>query len=216
VSSASPGAAIAKAIAARGSAAACDNASASVVHRIYLAAMIDVRLAVPEDLPGILRLQRENLPEALGAEEKAQQGFVSARHTLPILQQMHALAPSVVATSGGELAGYALMMPLECRELVPMLDPMFASLEKVLAGKRFYVMGQVCVAKPFRGQGVFDALYRGHAREYGAKYDCIATEIALSNTRSIRAHQRVGFVEVARQDDHAGHWSLVAWDFGAR
>lgn len=174
---------------------------------------MNIELARPELLPAILRLQRENLPEALSPEEKAQQGFVSVRHTLELLQQMHALAPSLVAVSDGELAGYALTMPVECRRLVPMLDPMFASFERALAGKRFYVMGQVCVAKPFRGQGVFDALYRGHAREYGAKYDCIATEIALGNTRSIRAHQRIGFVEVARQRDFAGEWSLVAWDF---
>ena len=175
--------------------------------------MIDVRLATAQDLPAILHLQKINLPRALSKEEYASQGFVSADHTLEMLEEMHAIAPSIVATSGAELAGYALTMPAECRRLVPLLEPMFEAFDRTLRGKRYYVMGQVCVAKAFRGQGVFDALYAGHARFYGSRFDCIATEISLDNTRSIRAHERVGFREIARQDDAHGRWSIVAWDF---
>lgn len=175
--------------------------------------MIEVRLARPQDLPGILRLQQQNVPESLSPEEKAAQGFVSVHHTLEQLQQMHALAPSIVAVSGAVLAGYALTMPVECRRLIPMLVPMFDAFDRVLQGKRYYVMGQICVAKEFRGQGVFDALYQGHAREYSHTHDCIVTEISVANPRSVRAHERVGFVEILRQRDAAGEWSIVAWDF---
>jgi GNAT superfamily N-acetyltransferase len=181
---------------------------------------LTVRLAQPQDLPEILRLQSVNLPENISAEEYAEQGFVTVHHTLDILQTMHALAPSVVAFSGAQLAGYALVMPVSCGPLIPVLQPMIASFDRLsfkgraLSEQRYYVMGQVCVARPFRGQGVFDALYAGHAREYGGTYDCTVTEISLKNPRSMRAHQRVGFGEIQRQRDEHGEWSIVAWDFG--
>jgi GNAT superfamily N-acetyltransferase len=180
--------------------------------------MFEVSLATPQDFPVILRLQQQNLAMALSGAEAAREGFVTVRHTQEILERMHALAPSLVARAGDELAGYALVMPVGCREIVPVLDPMFAAFERLsfrgrpLTAQRFYVMGQVCVAKAFRGQGVFDALYAGHAREYSASFDCVVTEIATANGRSLRAHQRVGFVEIARQRDAENDWSIVAWD----
>src|SRR5262249_49448590 len=126
------------------------------------------------ELERILALQRANLSANVSAEEASAQGFVTAVHDLDALERMHALAPSIVARSLEEhsphpnasvLAGYALTMLVEARRYVPILEPMFQLFETLswrerpLAAVRFYVMGQVCVAKPFRGQGVFDALY---------------------------------------------------------
>ncbi|HVY44655.1 MAG TPA: GNAT family N-acetyltransferase, partial [Minicystis sp.] len=169
-----------------------------------------VRLAVPEDLDGVLALQAANHRDvASGAAD----GFVTVRHTRADLEAMHALAPSVVAVDGegeGEaVVGYALVMLPESRGLLPILAPMFARLDALGLG-RYYVMGQVCVAASHRGRGVFDALYRGHAEHYGARFERVVTEIATRNVRSMRAHARVGFevVEVYRDDVEA--WAIVA------
>jgi len=44
------------------------------------------------------------------------------------------------------LAGYALVMPVECRSFIPVLEPMFQRLEALgLLQRRFYVMGQAQV-----------------------------------------------------------------------
>jgi GNAT superfamily N-acetyltransferase len=175
-------------------------------------------LATRDDLPRIIELQRANL-EA-NARDPVGQGFVTVVHTLDVLERMHALAPSVVVRDGaGELAGYALVMLQECEPLVPVLTTMFSNLRTLswrgrpMAELRWYVMGQVCVAEAARGQGVFDALYAGHAAHYADRFDLVVTEVAMRNTRSLRAHARVGFETLDVYRDEVDEWGVVAWDF---
>ena len=183
---------------------------------------ISVGLATREDLDAILQLQRENIESALSPDEAREQGFLTVVHTSVLLERMHAIAPSVVARCGNELVGYAITMPIACRSFVPLLEPMFAMLERLDVGgrplreSRYYVCGQVCVARSSRGLGVFDALYRGHAEQYGREYNWLVTEISTRNPRSLRAHSRVGFQEIAQYQDAQDDWSVVAWDFRVR
>ncbi len=173
------------------------------------------------DLDGILRLQGLNLRGRVDPATARSQGFVTVQHDRATLARMHAMAPSVVAKRDGEVVGYALVMPVEARSYVPVLEPMFALLESLsfagqpLTAHRYYVMGQVCVAHAVRGQGVFDALYAGHRRFLATRYDLCVTEISLANPRSLRAHARVGFVEIHRYRDATDDWSVVALDLGA-
>ncbi len=164
------------------------------------------------ELVQILELQEQNLAPNLPPGDVASQGFVTVQHTLPVLQRMHALSPSMVAMEGDALAGYALVMPVECREFVPLLVPMFERLD-ALGVRRFYVMGQVCIGKEWRGRGVFDLLYQTHRRHLRAAFDCVVTEVSTRNTRSMRAHERVGFKLLERYRDATDEWALVRWDW---
>jgi len=164
------------------------------------------------ELDQILRLQRENHLHALGADERAADGFLTVEHDLPLLRRMHAIAPSIVAFDGSELAGYALVMPVECRALIPMLVPMFDRLD-ALGVTSYYIMGQICVAKPYRGRGVFDALYAAHREHLAARYDRCVTEVATRNTRSMRAHERVGFTVLEQYRDATDEWALLVWNW---
>jgi GNAT superfamily N-acetyltransferase len=172
------------------------------------------------DLDGVLALQRANLRTRISPAQALQHGFVTVEHTRDILEQMHALGPSVVARSGGEVVGYALTMTAECRPLLPVLEPMFARCEELSYGGRrlvecgFYVMGQICVAEAQRGRGVFDALYEGHRTHFQGRYELLVTEISARNGRSLRAHARVGFRELIRFRDETDDWVIVGWDFG--
>lgn len=166
------------------------------------------------DLEGILALQR-------ASRAPTRDGFVTVEHTLDILRAMHALAPSVVARDArGAVAGYALVMPRETRDLLPILEPMFALIERLPAAElspkpdaRWYVMGQIAVAPSHRGTGVFDALYAEHRARYRERFDLVITEVATRNTRSMRAHQRVGFRTVTTYRDTTDEWALIAWDW---
>lgn len=175
----------------------------------------------PHELERILELQRQNHIGHVTAEAARTQGFVTARHTLESLTQMHALGPSIIAKAGDELAGYALTMAKEARAYVPILDPMFQKLEALsfrgtpLARRAYYVMGQICVAEAFRGQGVFDALYAGHRAHYSERFQLVVTEVATRNERSLRAHARVGFEPVLRYRDSVDEWLIIAWDWTA-
>lgn len=166
------------------------------------------------ELEQILDLQRRNLARSLSEREVVEQGFVTVEHTLDVLRRMHALIPSIVARDGAELAGYALVMPVECQSFIPMLEPMFQRLEALgLNRRRFYVMGQICVARSYRGQGVFDLLYLAHREHLRGRFDSVVTEVATRNSRSLRAHQRVGFEELERYRDATDEWVLLIWSW---
>lgn len=171
------------------------------------------------ELQRILALQQENLLTNLSAHEQKDQGFLTLQHTLSLLQQMHKLAPSVIVKDGDELAGYALTMAPDCRRLVPGLEPMYTLLdtlsykEKPVTDLSYYVMGQVCVDKNYRGQGVFQLLYDFHRQSYANTYAALITEIATRNHRSLRAHEKVGFKIIHTHRDELDEWAVVLWDW---
>lgn len=171
----------------------------------------DVGLALEADLPQILALQARNLEPALA---DTSDGFVTVVHTPEILARMHALMPSVVARHDGRVVAYALSMPKETRALLPILASFFTKLEELLPEERWYVMGQVCVERAHRGRGVFDALFGAHREHYAASHECLVTEIATRNVRSLRAHARVGFETIATYRDDVDDWAVVAWRWG--
>jgi len=161
------------------------------------------------DLIQILELQRNNL-------SFTEDGFVTVVHSLELLRQFHQTMPSVVARHEGRVVAYALSMPRRAVELVPVLDPFFHRIEKlpILRDQRWYVMGQVCVAQGWRGQGLFDAMYRLHREHFSSDFDWLVTEISLRNPRSVKAHQRVGFVEIDHFVDETDEWSVVGLRLG--
>jgi ribosomal protein S18 acetylase RimI-like enzyme len=171
------------------------------------------------ELDDILALQRENLRGVGTAEDERREGFVTVEHTREVLEAMHAIAPSVIAREDGALAGYALVMPVETRALVPILGPMFDQLDAItwrgrpLAETAYYVMGQICVARDYRGRGVVDAMYREHRARYADRFTACVTEIATRNTRSLRVHERVGFETIHTYRDLEDEWAVVAWDW---
>jgi ribosomal protein S18 acetylase RimI-like enzyme len=171
------------------------------------------------DLERILALQADNLRSVVSAEDARREGFVTVAHTLDVLEAMHAIAPSIVARAGADLAGYALVMPVEARTLVPILEPMFRLFETLswrgrpLGDTAYYVMGQICVARDHRGRGVVDAMYREHRARYADRYALCVTEIATRNERSMRVHARVGFEVVTTYRDETDEWAVVAWDW---
>lgn len=170
-----------------------------------------------EDLFGILELQKENHFQSISSIDD---GFVTVRHDFEVLAKMNGLAPHVVAKNGESIVGYVLAMTSESREDVPVLIPMFEQFdlltykEKPLSLWNYLVVGQVCVSKDFRGQGIFDKMYQFYKNTYQSKFDFAITEIATNNPRSIRAHQRVGFLEIHQFTDALPmDWSIVLWDW---
>lgn len=172
------------------------------------------------DIHQILTLQQVNLPASITSEELEDQGFVTVQHTVELLLDMNAAEPQVIAKDGEQLVGYALVMLPGFAHRVPVLVPMFELLNTLiyqgrkLADCTYYVVGQVCVAKSHRGQGVFDGMYQQHQRQMSDRYDFVITEIATRNRRSLRAHARVGFETIHRYTAPNGEeWDIVLWDW---
>lgn len=171
------------------------------------------------ELTQILALQAANSKSALSPAEQAAEGFVTVQHTLELLQLLHQEEPSVIAVDGTTVVGYALVMPVACRNLIPVLEPMFAVLDTIrynetdLKKLRYYVMGQICIDRAYRGKGIFRGLYEQHRQALSNQYALVVTEIATRNTRSMQAHAAVGFQTIHEYQDATDHWAVVAWDW---
>ena len=172
-----------------------------------------------DELQQILDLQQLYLTGQNNSVEEKEQGFVTVKHSLNVLQKMHELSPSVIVKDEGKVVAYALVMTKECSSFIPVLVPMFESFAKInykqqpLSAYSFYVMGQVCVHKDYRGKAVFDMLYNHHKQLFSRQYDFVLTEIATRNTRSVRAHERVGFKTIHTFRDTTDEWAIVLWDW---
>jgi GNAT superfamily N-acetyltransferase len=178
--------------------------------------------STPDDLSEILELQAANHPSVLTPETMAREGFVTVRHDPVVLRRMNEEAPAIVAKSAGRVIAYALVMPRSYAAHVPILRSLFERLD-TLSWKgtalrdnpRWFVMGQICVAEGYRGRGIFDGLYRTMAERYGDRFDFTVTEVASRNTRSLKAHARVGFetLESYTDPDTGEGWNVIALDF---
>lgn len=173
-----------------------------------------------DDLYGILKLQQKNLPKHLSAEEINSQGFVTVEHSIDVLTIMNETARHIVARDTTDVVGYVLAMTMDVRQLIPVLEPMFARLHdldffgKKITAYPYIMVGQVCIDKMHRGKGVFQACYEAYARQHADQYHFALTEIASSNTRSLRAHIGVGFEVFHSYTDPDGvNWDIVIWDW---
>lgn len=166
----------------------------------------------------ILQLQRRNLFTEISEEEQAQQGFVFAEHTVPLLKKMAAHLPQVIAVSDGKVVGYNLAMTAFMKDEIPSLEPMFTQFERdeykgrPLTSYKFMVGGQVCVDKDFRGRGLLRRLYHATRDRLPPGYEVCVTEIAARNFPSLEAHKKMGFEVINTYRDGKELWHVVAWD----
>jgi len=157
-----------------------------------------------------MRLQKANLPGNISQAEALEQGFVTVDHDLDTLRDMNSPYGHTLAWVEEQLAGYALTMETRFRDRIPILLPMFELLDgipcrgKPLRHWRYFVMGQVCVAKPYRGRGVFPGMYQNMNARLSPHFDFVVTEISTRNPRSIRAHEKVGFRNIHEYIDPWG------------
>jgi len=172
------------------------------------------------DLHGIIELQRLNLRAVLSEQEKAEQGFLTVVHDLDMLSKLNEREKHVIVKKGDRVIAYLLAMTAASKNDIPVLVPMFSLFDntrfrgKPVSGYNYIVVGQVCVDKAYRGQGVLDACYDFYRTEFRGKYDFAITEIDTANRRSVRAHQRIGFEELVRH--HSAdqiEWSIVLWNW---
>lgn len=171
-------------------------------------------------LQGIIDLQQANLPKHISAEESRSQGFVTVEHDMEILRRMNSPHPHIIAVDDDRVVGYCLTMMSDLRHDIPVLAPMFDMIDELItpdsayAGMTYFAMGQVCVAKSHRGEGLFYKMYDAMGEQMSAHFDMIITEISDHNKRSMRAHEKQGFKIMHSYNAPDGHpWHIVYWDW---
>jgi GNAT superfamily N-acetyltransferase len=173
-----------------------------------------------EDLRAVIALQKNNLQANLTKKEVAREGFVTVMHSLEDLTKMNDIEQSIIAKDDGKIIAYLLAMTSKSKADIKVLIPMFENFEEIkfrgkpLSGYNYIVVGQVCVAKGYRGQGILDHCYAEYKKKFEKKYDFAITEIATKNLRSINAHRRIGFSEIHRfLSPENEQWSIVIWEW---
>jgi len=182
--------------------------------------MYTVTLATQlSELQQIAALSKENLRFGLSPEEKESQGFITWEYTVESLQQMQAIAPSVIVKYNEQVVGYALTAFKEMVSFQPELVPMIEHLETLsfkdrpMKEYRYYIMGQVCIAKTHRGKGLFEKLYRHHKKVFQPRFEVLVTEVSTSNYRSGKAHRNTGFQTINTFRDAIDEWDVIVWDW---
>jgi GNAT superfamily N-acetyltransferase len=172
-----------------------------------------------DELLHIHELNRDNLRGNLSLQEQEEQGFVTWLYPVSLLQQLDDLAPSIIVKDEDKVVGYALVTPIEAGAFHPDLQAMIHNLEtinyagKPLSSYSYYIMGQVCIEKDYRGRGIFSMLFQKHKELYSDTYDLLVTEISVTNYRSQKAHEKVGFTTIHTYSDTLDEWNVVAWNW---
>ncbi|MCU0379594.1 MAG: hypothetical protein MUE58_00250 [Chitinophagaceae bacterium] len=182
--------------------------------------MIEIkRVTQSSELEGIKKLQQANLRGLLTAEERDREGFVTAEYTLEFLQQMHLAEPSIIAKDGSEVVGYALSATRDVGMKHPLLAYLFEVVDtklyagRPLRGENYIVVGQLCVAKGYRGLKLAQGMYDFYRQELSGKYRYCLTDIDEANPRSLKAHLNAGFKILDTLHYEGSAWHIVIWDW---
>ena len=172
-----------------------------------------------EELVGIKKLLEANLKQNLSPEERASQGFVTCDYSIEFLTTIQQKHPSIIAVDQGEVVGYALVVTRDSKHLHPLIEdlvnkfPQYTYNNTPLDQLNFCMVGQLCVGKSHRGQGLVQSLYHGYRDHYNHLFDYLITDVDTLNTRSLKAHQNTGFQVVGQLEFGQAQWNLVVWEW---
>jgi ribosomal protein S18 acetylase RimI-like enzyme len=182
--------------------------------------MISIKLVTDHsELQGIRNLQENNLLKNLSPSEAKTEGFVTAEYTLEFLETMHASRPSVIAKAGDQVVGFAIVSLPSVRGYHGLLGELFNAIDKIkykdrlLKDTRYVVVGQLCVAKKYRGMGLVQQMYQHFKNSLSGDFEYCVTDVAQDNPRSLKAHRKTGFQVVDTLAYGGFGWDIILWDW---
>ncbi len=178
---------------------------------------VTFRRAVPDDFPGILRLQSANYIGNLRPQERAE-GFLSAEFTPGQVAEM-ALDPGIiVASDAGSVLGYLCGSRPDFDHRSPVLARMAESFDRVryegrpLSSYKAFHYGPVCIDRSRRGRGLLRGLYQALKREVAGRFEVGVAFVARDNPHSLKAHVTgLGMVEVGEFEVKGRVYAILAF-----
>lgn len=177
------------------------------------------RVTDPAELKGIQQLQQENLKKNVTTDEAQSQSFVTAEYSIDFLTTMHRASPSVIAKDDDRVVGYALVAVKSIRHEHDLLADLFDTIDQKeynhlpLKDASYVVVGQLCVAKNYRGLGLVQQLYQYFKTSLSGEFDYCVTDVAQDNPRSLKAHIKTGFQVLDTLTYGGVSWDIVLWDW---
>jgi polar amino acid transport system substrate-binding protein len=139
----------------------------------------EIRLACPEDIPGILTVQEPNLPDNGGS--------LSVRQSADWFKRAILENSIIVGRQAGNVVGYVLGTSIAAKAHVPIVQEM---LRVFPAMPDCYLYGPVCVAESERGKGLAGAMFDALQAHMGDRP--AMTFVRADNEVSLRAHRKMG------------------------
>ena len=176
-------------------------------------------ITTDDEIIQVHKMNQLYLKSNVSQQVQEEEGFVSWLYPVSLLQQMHSLAPSILVKDDDKVIGYALVTPIEARSFHYDVQILIDNLEtidykdKPLSSYSYYLMGQVCIDKEYRGKGIFSMLFQKHKEIYKDRYELLVTDISTKNLRSQKAHEKVGFKTIYTYSDTVDEWNVVVWDW---
>jgi ribosomal protein S18 acetylase RimI-like enzyme len=171
------------------------------------------------ELEGIRKLQEENLKRNLPDDEAETEGFVTAEYSIEFLETLHKAGPSIIAKEADLVVGYTLVATKSVGHQHELLSDLFNYIDKItnrglmLKNAKYVVVGQLCVAKNYRGMGLVQQMYRHYKNSLAAEYDYCLTDVAENNPRSLKVHLKTGFQVIDNFHYSGSNWNIVLWDW---
>jgi predicted GNAT superfamily acetyltransferase len=145
---------------------------------------VEISLATPDDIAGILALQERNL--------RKNGGVLSVPLSPEWLQAAVTGMPIVVARRIRQVVGYVVSSSLDQQASDPILDAM---LRAYPGAPGCYVYGPICVAESERGRGLARAMFETLRAQLPGREGF--TFIRADNAVSRQVHARMGMREAA-------------------
>lgn len=172
-----------------------------------------------EELKGLKALQNANLRRLIGEEEAMKEGFVTSEYSFELLQKMHQEHPSIITKEGDDVVGYVIVTNKSVYGEHEEIDHLFDTVDAMefngllLKNATYILVGQLCVGKSHRGQGLVQAMYNYYKENFSDKYQYLVTDISQANPRSIKAHEKSGFETIGVIEQVGTGWDIVLWDW---
>jgi hypothetical protein len=163
------------------------------------------RKAEPQDYSQIVMMQNENLNTMLTSEEKASGGFLSVPLKVEDFRVMNQEIAVVVASWGKEVIAYHCASSCQYYQFVPLCAYMMERFAHVLYdGKPLvhytcFVVGPMCIAKNYRGKGIYLKLWQELTKHIPAGLEMGVGPASEANPRALHVHtQKAGMLVVDR------------------
>jgi hypothetical protein len=178
---------------------------------------MEIAHAEKSDYGGILDLQSRCFIGNLPVEARAD-GFVSAEFSL---DQIHAMASElgiVVVRDAGSVVGYMCASRIDLQPRPPILDAMFACLEKkvfrgkILTEEPTFAYGPVCIDQEYRGTGLLRRMFSTLKTELTGRFEFGVAFVAADNPRSLKAHvDGLGMTDVGTFEHGGNQYHALAF-----
>jgi L-amino acid N-acyltransferase YncA len=159
---------------------------------------LEIDLATPDDIPGIVALQNVNL--------LANGGALSIQFSKEWFERVLSEMPIIVARRDGRVVGYLVSSPLTAAANSPITQ---AKLRAYPGSHNPYNHGPVCIAKEERSQGLLVGMF-GALRKRLRGREGVAF-VRRDNAVSLAAHSKLGMRQAAEFTHDGVAYVVVAY-----